>query len=142
MRIFHVMAFEGYAATGQPVYSSPSLSELFGSVDRLYVGGYTSQVSGMNPTLQIQEQISLDGENWQLGWILVGTPTPLGLNIGSETPFQGADNDPEQQLFGAKAPFRRLRILIGGTNNANAMVRVWATGRDRSRRARALAFTG
>ena len=142
MRVFHVVAYEAYAATGQPVSSSPSLSELFGSVDRLYVGGYTSEVSGSSPTLEIVEQISLDNENWTSGNYLVGVPgIPIPLNVGSETKFQGADADPDAWLFGAKAPFRRLRITIGGTN-ANAMVRVWATGRDGSRGARSLARPG
>jgi hypothetical protein len=145
MRIFHLVAYEGYAEAEQPVYSSPSLSELFGTVERFYVGGYASQVSGTDdPTLQIQEEISLDGETWTGGWILVGTPVGIPIPAGVETKFQGADGDPEIHRFGAKAPFRRLRILVGdsGAGDAKAMVRVWVTGRDGSPRARALARTG
>jgi hypothetical protein len=143
MRIFHVVAYEAYVATGQSVYSSPSLSELFGSVDRLYVGGYTSEVSGSLPTLEIVEDISLDNENWHGGNYLVGSAgTPFPLNLGTETKFQGADLDPDIQLFGAKAPFRRLKITLGGGANTNAMLRLWATGRDGSRRAMGLARMG
>jgi hypothetical protein len=139
MRVFHVKAYEGSVSTGQAVYSSPSLSELFGSVDRLHVGGYASDISGSSPTLQIQEQFSLDGENWVPGNILTGG-TPISL-LGPETKFQGADFDQDLSIFGLKAAFRRLFISVAGAG-ATAMVHVWATGRDRSRRARALAFTG
>jgi hypothetical protein len=144
MRVFHVIAFEGFVASGQPAVSSPSLSELFGSVERLYVSGYATQVSGTDPELTIQEQISLDGENWDNGggWFQIG-PVPKSI-AGQETPFQGVDADPDLFRFGAKPPFRRLLITVSnlGGGNANAMIRMWATGRDRSRRARALAFTG
>ena len=138
MRVFHVVAYEGYVATGQSVYSSPSLSELFGSVERLYVGGYASEVSGSAPTLEIREQGSLDNENWTLFNYLVGAPgIPISIPAGQETKFQGSDLDPDIWTFGAKAPFRRLFITVGNTGggSANAMVRVWATGRDGSRRA-------
>lgn len=138
MRIFHVNIYEGVVTTGQTVYSSPSLSELFGTVDRLYVGGYAtpSQISP-SPTLTIQEEISVDGENWGGGSLLLnGFP----LNSSPETIFQGSDDDPDVYTFGVKAPFRRINITVGGSGSA--VIHVWATGRDRARGARPMARTG
>ena len=137
MRIFHLSAYDGQANNGHVVYSYPSLSNLFGSVDYLDVGGYTCNVSG-TPTLQIQEELSLDGENWNNatpGAIVVGL-VPISLNVGVDTLFQGADFEADLFAFG-KPPFVRLKITIGSTGSAT--VRMWVTGRDRSRRARALA---
>jgi hypothetical protein len=138
MRIFHIKVHEGYIFTGQPVYTSPSLSNLLGSVDMLDVSGYTSQVSGSSPTIEVQDQISMDGENWTGGAIpILGAST--SLNLSGETLFQGQDYDTDISYnFGAKPAFVRLKITVGGAG-ANAMVRIWVTGRDRSRRARALA---
>jgi hypothetical protein len=133
MRIFHISAYEGVIATGQTVLTSPSLSVLFASVDRLYVGGYANQISA-SPTLQIQEQISMDGENWTPGFFQVGSITPLSLT-GTETLFQGSDDDPEDYRFGIKPAFRRLNIIVAGSGSA--MLHIWTTGRDRARAARA-----
>ena len=138
MRIFHVSVYEGLVSATQSVYSSPSLSELFGSVDRLYVGGYASQITS-TPSLQIQEQISMDGENWKDGALLVGDPTPIALS-GSEFLFQGRDYDPDTQILGIKTPFRRMMIKV--SVSGSAMLHIWATGRDRSRGAHTLARAG
>ncbi|HVW25558.1 MAG TPA: hypothetical protein VHC69_09315 [Polyangiaceae bacterium] len=138
MRIFHVSAYEGIVSTGQSVLTSPSLSELFGSVDRLYVGGYANQIVA-SPTLMIQEQLSLDGENWTAGFQQTGV-VPLPLNILPETLFQGSDDDPEDWIFGIKPPFRRLSMIVAGTGSA--MLHIWATGRDRARGARSMASGG
>ena len=139
MRIFHVKVFEGPMSAGQTVNSSPSLSELFGSVDRLYIGGYASQPV-LLPKLQIKEQISMDGENWTDGALLVGDPTAIDISTAPEALFQGRDYDPESQIFGIKAPFRRLFISV--SNTGSAMLHIWVTGRDRARGARMTARAG
>ena len=142
MKVFHVLAYEGYVAKGQPIYSSPSLSELFGSVEHLHIGGYTTQVLGTDPELTIQEQISLDGQTWTLGALLTGS-LPIPLDGIPETLFQGADFDPDNYPFAAKAPFARLLITLSASSgSASAAIRVWATGRDSSRRSRALTSAG
>jgi hypothetical protein len=139
MRIFHVSVYEGFMSAGQTVYSSPSLSELFGSVDRLYVSGYASQISAsFTPQLQIQEEISIDGENWTGGAVQV---LALQLLTQPETPFQGTDFDPDNPIFGVKPPFRRLNITVS-TAGSSAMLHIWATGRDRARGSRTLARAG
>jgi len=136
MRAFHLLAYEGFLAEGQIVYSPPTLSELFGTVDHLHVGGYTSQVSGTDPGLIIATQDSADGENWALSSILFA----VSLGAG-ETLFQSGDADLDLPPF-LKGPFRRLVIALSGTGGANAMVRVWVTGRDSSRRAGLLLNVG
>lgn len=140
MRIFHVLAYEGFVASGQPKYSSPALSDLFGSVDRLHVSGYASQASGTTPALQVTEQISMDGENWVSGILYLGVSGQL-LGAG-ETLFQGFDLDPDIPFFSGKSSFVRLAVTVTGTSSPSAMVRIWATGRDRARGARTMARAG
>lgn len=136
MRIFHVSAYEGQASISHVVYSYPPLSNLFGTVEYLDISGYASQVSG-SPTLQIQEEVSLDNENWTGGSIVVGM-IPITLNTSADTLFQGADLEADLYAFG-KPAFVRLKMIIG--TSGSALLRVWVTGRDRSRRAHPLAGT-
>jgi hypothetical protein len=127
MRIFHLVAFNSSITSGQPVYTSPDLSRKFGAVDMLHVSGYATQATG-SPSLTIQSQVSINGENWTGGNLFVN-----GLALSAtETVFQGFDQDVDTLFFSAKCPFVRLVMQLSAGASAQAFVQLWVTGRDRS----------
>lgn len=127
MRIFYRLAFDGYITGTTNAYSDPNLSTLFGNVDQLAIGGYTSQVSGTSPTLTVQVEHSIDNARWQNRNTTAEIPSTTTLSTTAETVVAGNDGDPTGRPTLA---FARLRIALGGTSPAG-QVRLWVTGRDR-----------
>jgi hypothetical protein len=102
---------------------------LLGAVDVLHVSGYAVQVTGTSPTLTIAVEVSNDRIFWWPQNLVAPVINGVTLSVGSETLFQGVDPNPAATRFA----YARLNIALGGTN-ARASVRIWATGRDQSRR--------
>jgi len=134
MKVFHELAFEGYLQTdGAAVLytSDPRLFEIMGAVDVLHISGYASQTSGTSPQLTILLGSTNDFTQWIL---LPPVINALSLSTSGETFFQGVDGDPADERYGHAA----LLFQLQGTS-ARTFLRVWVTGRDRSRRSAAMA---
>jgi hypothetical protein len=130
MLVFHELVYEGYVlADSAIVVPGAHLMALLGGVDVLHLSGYAVQVTGTSPTLTIAVEVSNDRIFWWPQNLVSPVINGLSLTIGSETFFQGVDSSPTATRFA----YAKLNIGIGGTN-ARGFVRVWATGRDQSRR--------
>jgi hypothetical protein len=134
MKVFHELAYEGFVladgtGVGLVVFSDPRLMELIGAVDVAHVSGYSAQVTGTSPQLTIW----IDYSNDRSYFAQPDAPNPiinnLALSTSSETLFQGVYPDPTDP----RNAYARLAIRVTGTN-ARAFLRIWVTGRDRSRR--------
>jgi hypothetical protein len=129
MRIFTILAFDGYYASSQT--SHIRFAEVMGGVDMLHVGGYTTQVTGTSPTMQLYLEGSPDGTLWSLQKTLFSA---LALSTGAETVFQAQDDDPNTSV---RFRYTRLGMALQGTD-VRCFIQMWVTGRDRSRRSRGL----
>ena len=128
MRIFHQLVYDGLITTSGLYISDASLSERAGSVERIHVSGYAAQVVGTTPALTITMQGSADGATW--GPYSGTNPVDnLSLSTSGETLFQGIDTSL------GKPRLARLVLTLTGAN-AQAYLRVWITGRDRTRRSK------
>ena len=133
MKVFHELAYEGYvladAISGAFIYGDPRLQELMGAVDVLHVSGYSAQVSGTTPQLNVQIEYSTDRNHWRALNFASPVINALTLSTSGETLFQATE--PLAPM--ARLAYGRLRIWVAGTN-AQAFLRIWVTGRDLSRR--------
>ena len=127
MRNFHRLAFDAYVSGTAPAYSDPNLHTLFGNVDQLAIGGYTSQVSGTSPKIEVQVEHSIDNTRWQNRNTTAEIPNTTTLSTTAETVVAGNDGDPTARPTLA---FARLRITLSGTTPAG-QIRLWVTGRDK-----------
>ncbi|HVW25553.1 MAG TPA: hypothetical protein VHC69_09290 [Polyangiaceae bacterium] len=129
MKVFHELAFEGYVVGGATnLFNDPALMELITAVDTIHWSGYTTQVTGVSPTLTLNEFYSNERSLW---YNTVAAPilNALPLSTSAETPFQAMDPFPAVARFG----YGRLQIVLGPTT-ARAFLQLWVTGRDLSRR--------
>jgi hypothetical protein len=142
MIVFHELAYEGYvhADLGSHYqYSDPSLMELIGAVDVVHVSGYSTQASGTTPTLFVNMLYSNDRNYF---WFLnFGSPliNSLSLSTSGETFFQAVHS--QAALPRLAYGQLRIQVLAGSGVDARAFLRVWVTGRDRSRRSAASSQT-
>lgn len=127
MRIFHRLAFDGYVTGTTSVYSDPGLTTLLGSTDQLAVGGFTTQVSGTGPKIEVQVEHSIDNARWMNRNTAAEIPNTTTLSTTAETVVAGNDGDSTARPTLA---FARLRITLGGTT-PSGQVRLWVTGRDK-----------
>jgi hypothetical protein len=104
---------------------------MMGAVDTLHLSGYSAQVSGVLPTLSIFEHYSNDRYIWY-NTLIVPVINAISLSTTGETRFQGMDPYPGVGRFA----YGRLQISIGPAG-ASGFLRIWVTGRDRSRRSAA-----
>ena len=132
MLVFHELVYEGYvlADSAPEVYTGPDLMPLMGAVDVLHVSGYATQVTGTSPTLQIAIDVSNDRLFWYPQDLLGPVIDNLPLSTSTETFFQAVETTVTRVRFG----YVKLKISLDGTT-ARGFLRVWATGRDLSRRA-------
>jgi len=137
MRIFHRLVFQGHlngTSGGGGNTSDATVIEEVGRVDLISISGYSTQVTGTSPTLSVYLAGSLDG----LKVVVPGPPNPLvdslSLSTTQETLFQSVGFDPSSSVI--KLPYVYLLFMLGGTN-PRGFFRVWVTGRDTSRRAKA-----
>jgi hypothetical protein len=128
MRIFNQLVYDGYVNGTASVYSNPSFDDLLGHTDQLSITGYTAQVSGTTPKIEIQVEHSFDAVRWVNRNATAEIVNTTTLSTTAETIVQGHDGDPNAR---PTLGFARLRITLGGTSPAG-QVRVWAVGRDRS----------
>jgi hypothetical protein len=131
MIVFHELAYEGYALSdpgnGFGRYSDPRLMELMGAVDVVHVSGYSAQVTGTSPQVFLSVEYSCDRSYFFAD--VFGPVIIANLSTSGETLFQGVY--PQSAL--TRLAYGRLGITVLGTN-ARAFLRIWITGRDRSRR--------
>lgn len=129
MRIFNQLVFDGYVNGTASVYSNPAYDDLLGQTDQLSITGFTSQVSGTGPKIEVQVEHSFDNFRWtNRNTTGAEIPNTTTLSTTTETIVQGHDGDPNGR---PSLAFARLRITLGGTTPAG-QVRLWVTGRDRS----------
>jgi len=128
MRIFNQLVFDGYINGGAPVFSNPSFDDLLGHTDQLSITGYTAQVSGTTPKIEVQVEHSFDNIRWINRNTGAEIPNTTALSTTAETPIQGHDGDPNAR---PTLGFARLRITLSGTSPAG-QVRLWVIGRDRA----------
>lgn len=129
MRIFNQLVFDGYINGTASVYSNPSFDDLLGRTDQLSISGYTAQVSGTSPKIEVQVEHSFDNIRWiNRNTTAAEIPSTTALSTTAETPIQGQDGDPNSR---PTLGFARLRITLNGTSPAG-QVRLWVTGRDRA----------
>ena len=134
MKVFHELAYEGFVladgtGVGLVVFSDPRVMELIGAVDVAHVSGYSAQVTGTTPQLTIWTDYSNDRSYFSQPDVLNPMINNLTLSTGGETLFQAVYANPAL----ARNAYGRLAIRVTGTN-ARAFLRIWVTGRDRSRR--------
>jgi hypothetical protein len=141
MRVFHELVLQnvfgltsGSGSTATQWYSNPDMNELLGSIDAIHVGGYVAQITGASsttPLVIVRVQQSQENVNWyERTSDLVNVQAPVGP---AEVVFQGRDLDADTQ---PKLRFARLMVRFAATPNpaVSALIRVWVTGRDYSRR--------
>jgi len=134
MRIFHELVFDGYISGTGNFYSDQKFVELAGSVDITHISGYTAQVSGMVPTLNVVPLFSADGYITFSANNLINN---LSLSASGETLFQVNEPYFAGSTTNGRMRFMRLLIYLGGSTPA-AYLRLWMTGRDQSRRAKVI----
>ncbi|HVW25557.1 MAG TPA: hypothetical protein VHC69_09310 [Polyangiaceae bacterium] len=130
MRIFNQLVFDSYINGTASVYSNPSFDDLLGHTDQLSITGYTAQVSGSTPKIEVQVEHSFDNIRWQNRNTTAEIPNATTLSTVAETPIQGHDGDPNAR---PTLGFARLRITLSAVSSTPAgQVRIWAIGRDRA----------
>jgi len=130
MKVFHELAFEGYVqadGAAAQVTGHSRLMDLMGAVDVIHISGYSAQVSGTSPLLSILVLSSNDFSQWTT--LSPAVINAVSLSTSGETLFQGVNTDPALSRLG----YCNFLILLQGTG-ARAFLRIWVTGRDRSRR--------
>ena len=128
MRIFNQLVFDSYVNGSASVYSNPTYDDLLGHTDQLTITGYTAQVSGTTPKIEVQVVHSFDNFRWTNRNTAAEIPNTTALSTTAETIVQGHDGDPNSR---PSLAFARLRITLSGTTPAG-QIRLWVTGRDRS----------
>ena len=132
MLVFHELVYEGYVIVGTAgvtVFTPAEFMPLLGAVDAVHVSGYASQVTGTSPVLRIYIETSNDRIHWIATDGLAPVINDVPLSTSAETFFQGVHSNPAL----ARLSYAKLKIELFGTN-PRGFLRIWVTGRDRSRR--------